>query len=78
MTPARAPGPGPRRGIAIDESGLREFDAFIAAGSTAGCSAGASAILRLVNAIVTESLSTAKNEAMTALFAASISERHKS
>jgi hypothetical protein len=75
MTPARAPSPGPRRAVVIDESGDREF---LAATSTIGCVEGVSAILRLVNTILSDALSSAENEARTALFAASVSERHKS
>jgi hypothetical protein len=80
MTPACAPSPGPRRAVAIDESRDREFDAFIATGSTEGCVEGASAILRLINTIVAESVTepeNAENEAKTATFAALVSERYK-
>ena len=78
MKPACAPSPGRRRAIVIDESGDRELDDFLANGSTARCVAGNSAILRLVNEILNESLANVKNVARTATFAASISERHKS
>ena len=80
MTPARASSPGPRGAVAIDESRDREFDDFIATGSTAGCVAGASAILRLINTVVAESVTEAGNaeiEAKTATFAVLVPEQYK-
>jgi len=65
-----------RRGVAMPpDEGVRKDEGVR---STAGCVEGSSAILRLVNEILSDALSKAENEARTATFAASVSESHKS
>jgi hypothetical protein len=74
----RASTPSPESRSAIGVTGDREFEEFIASGSTEGCVAGVSTILRLINTVVAEAISIAENKARTATFAASVTERHKS
>jgi hypothetical protein len=73
----RASTPSPESRSAIGVTGDREFEEFIASGSTEGCVAGVSTILRLINTVVAESVSGAENKARTATFPHSVSQQNK-